>query len=53
MQQPVYSICILLRQTLSSGKKPVESGMTITGQIALAATLYFGQVFVFHRLINK
>ena len=53
MQQPVYSICILLRQTLSSGQKPVWSDMTIPGQIALPAIFYFGQVFVFHKLINK
>ena len=27
--------------------------MTISEQIAVAATFYFGQVFVFCRLINK
>ena len=47
-------ICILLKDTLSSGQKPVYTVKTITSeQIVFAAKLYFGQVFVFCRLINK
>ena len=39
---------------LSSGRKPVYTvKILISGHIAFAAVLYFGQVFVFCRLINK
>ena len=47
-------ICISLKETLNSGQKPVYTFKTkTTEQIAFAAVLYFGQVFVFCRLINK
>ena len=47
-------ICISLKWTLSSGQKPVCTvKILVSGQIAFAAVLYFGQVFVFCRLINK
>ena len=47
-------ICISLKWTLSSGQKPVCTvKILVSGQIAIAAVLYFGQVFVFCRLINK
>ena len=47
-------ICIPLKQTLSSGQKPVYTvKILISEQIAVAAVLYFGQVFVFCKLINK
>ena len=43
-----------LKQTLSSGKKTVYTIKTlILEQTAFGAVLYFGQVFVFCRLINK
>ena len=43
-----------LKETLNSGQKPVYTFKTkTTEQIAFAAVLYFGQVFVFCRLINK
>ena len=45
-------ICISLKQTLGNGQKPVYNvKILISKQIALAAVLYFGQVFC--RLINK
>ena len=47
-------ICISLKQTLSSGQKPVYTvKIVISEQIAFATAFYFGQVFVFCRLINK
>ena len=47
-------ICISLKQTLSSGHKAVYTvKILISEQIAFAARLYFAQVFVFCRLINK
>ena len=46
--------CISLKDTLSSGQKPVYTIKTISSeQIVFAAKLYFEQVFVFCRLINK
>ena len=43
-----------LKETLSSGQKPVYTFKTkASEQIAFTAVLYFGQVFVFCRLINK
>ena len=46
-------ICTLLKETLSSGQKPVYTFKTKTSEpIAFAAFLYFGQVFVFCRLIK-
>ena len=48
------SICILSKWALSSGQKPVYTAkILISEQIAFAAVLYFGQVFVSCRLINK
>ena len=47
-------ICISLKQTLTNGQKPVYTvKILISEQIAFAAVVYFGQVFVFCRLINK
>ena len=47
-------IWISLKWTLSSGQKPeCIVKILISEQIAFAAVLYFGQVFVFCRLINK
>ena len=47
-------ICISLKWTLSSGQKLVYTvKILISEQIALAAVLYFGQVFVFCRLIKS
>ena len=47
-------ICISLKWALSSGQKPVCTvKILVSGQIAFAAVLYFGQVFVFFRLINE
>ena len=47
-------IWISLKWTLSSGQKPeCIMKILISEQIAFAAVLYFGQVFVFCRLINK
>ena len=47
-------ICIPLKQTLSSGQKPAYIVKTlISEQIAFVAVLYFVQVFVLCRLINK
>ena len=42
-----------LKQTLRSEQKPVYSDMAISEEISLAAIFYFGQVFIFCRLINK
>ena len=47
-------ICISLKWILSSGGKPVYTvKILISDQIAFAVVLYFGQVFVFYRLINR
>ena len=47
-------ICISLKLTLISGQKLVYTVKTLMSeQIAFAAKLYFGQVFVFCRLISK
>ena len=47
-------IFISLKWTLTSGQKPVYTvKVLISEQIALAAVLYFGQVFALCRLINK
>ena len=47
-------ICISLKQTLHSGQNPVYTvKILISEQIAFAAVVYFGQRFVFRRLINK
>ena len=47
-------LSISLKLTLSSGQKPVYIvKILISEQIAFAAVLYFEQVFVFCRLINK
>ena len=47
-------ICMSIKETLSSGQKPVYTLKTKTSeQIAYAAVHYFGQVFVFSRLIDK
>ena len=46
-------ICISLKQTSSSGQKPLYIDKTLIEQITFAAALYFGQVFIFRRLINK
>ena len=47
-------ICISLKWALSSGQEPVYTvKILVSEQIAVAAVLYFGQVFVFCRLINK
>ena len=46
-------ISISVKQTLSSRQKPVYTvKILISDQIAFAAVLYFGQVFVFCRLIK-
>ena len=51
--QPPF-ICISLKQMLSSGQKPVYTVKILTSeQIAFSTLPYFGQVFVFCRLINK
>ena len=43
-----------LKWTISSGKKPAYTvKILISEQIPFTAVLYFGQVFVFCRLINK
>ena len=47
-------ICMSIKETLSSGQKPVYTLKTKTSeQIAYAEVHYFGQVFVFSRLIDK
>ena len=47
-------ICVSWKVTLYSNQKPVYTVKTVMSeQIAFAAVLYFGQVFVFWRLINK
>ena len=47
-------ICTSLKETLSSGQKPVYTFKTkASEQIAFAAVFYFGQVFGFCKLINK
>ena len=47
-------ICMSLKETLSSGQKPVYTFKTkASEQIAFAAVFYFGQVFGFCKLINK
>ena len=47
-------VCLSLKYTLSSGQKPVYTvKILISEQLAFAAVVYFGQVFVFCRLINK
>ena len=47
-------ICTSLKQSLSCGEKPVYTvKILLSEQKAFAAVLYFGQVFVFCRLINK
>ena len=46
-------ICTVLKETLNSGQKPVYTFKTKTSEaIAFAAFFYFGQVFVFCRLIK-
>ena len=47
-------ICISLKLKLSSGQTPVYTvKILISQQIVFAEVLYFGQAFVFYRLINK
>ena len=47
-------ISISLKWTLGSGQKPVYTvKILVSEQIAFAAVLYFRQVFVFSRLINR
>ena len=46
-------ICISLKQTSSSGQKPLYFDKILIEQITFAAALYFGQVLIFRRLINK
>ena len=49
-----HLFCISLKWTLSSGQKPVYTvKILVPEQIAFAAVVYFGQAFVFCRLINK
>ena len=50
----LFFVWILLKQTLSSRQKSIYTVKIPTSeQITFAAVLYFGQVFVFCRLINK
>ena len=45
-------ISISLKQTLSSGRKPVSTVKTLISE-QIAFVFYFGQVFAFCRLINE
>ena len=52
IQTPVYLIS--LKWILSSGQKPVYTvKILLSEQIVFTAALYFGQVFVFCKLINE
>ena len=47
-------ICMSLKWTFSSGQKPVYTvKILVSEQIVFTAVLWFGQVFLFYRLINE